>query len=115
MSNNLEVEVGIEPVSENDLFFPTLPFITIKATLRRKIRKVAIERDKQQRALRKKKKSIAITARYGSLIDFECGRFSHAFEKFKKNVERFNPTLFVKAKKSKNKKMAKLKLKLLGM
>ena len=114
MSNNLEVEVGIEPVSENDLFFPALPFISIKATLKRKIRKETMEYIKEKRALRKKKKSIAITARYGSLIDFKCGRFSHAFKKFKKNVERFNSALFIKTK-NRNGKMAKQKLKLLGM
>lgn len=104
-------------ICNNDLLFPALPFITIKATLKSKIRKAVIECDKEQRRLKKKKKSIAITARYGNLIDFKCGRFSHAFEKFKKNIERFDTDVFVKSKKSKkkNQKMAELKLKLLGM
>ena len=142
LNNTVEVTVSMEPTSEidtssifdcqvdhtlvpecdcaickNDLLFPALPFITIKATLKRKIRKDLIEHIKEQRALKKKKKSIAITARYGALIDYKCGRFPHAFEKFKKNLKRPNPASCIKSTKSKNKnqKMVKQKLKLLGM
>lgn len=77
MSNNLKVEASMEPVSKIDTSsvfdsqvehtlipeydftiynFPALPFISIKATLKRKIRKDLIEYCKQQRALKKKEK-----------------------------------------------------------